>query len=62
MRRKKIIRISKENMQKMMEAHHCSRVTVYNALAFRSDSDTAQIIRKQAIDIYGGVTDVVSVL
>lgn len=57
MERKKIIRVSKDNLERMMADHKCSRVTVYNALAYRSDSPNARLIRKHAIEMYGGVEE-----
>lgn len=44
------------NVQKMMKAYGYTRSAVYNALAFRTDSETAKLIRNQAIQLYGGVT------
>ena len=57
MERKKVIRVKRENVERMAEAHRVSVVTVYNALAFRSDSPTAKVIRKQAVELWGGVED-----
>ena len=42
-------------VQSMADAHGCSLQCVYAALAYRSDSELAKVLRKQAIDIYGGV-------
>lgn len=55
-RRKKIIMVPHGNVQKMMKAYGYTRSAVYNALAFRTDSETAKLIRNQAIQLYGGVT------
>lgn len=39
----------------MMASFGCGKVAVYNALAYRSDSEMAKTIRKQAVSLYGGV-------
>lgn len=54
-KRKKIIQIPPENVQKIQKALKCSRVTVYNALAFRSDSELSDTIRTLALNTYGGI-------
>lgn len=54
-RRKKIIQVPPGNVEKIMRAIGCSRSAVFNALAYRSDSETAKFIRTQAISLYGGV-------
>ena len=38
-----------------MKVMRCSRSAVFNALAFRSDSVSAQAIRNQALSAYGGI-------
>lgn len=55
MRKKKIIQVPPENVMKIAEAMRVTKVTVYNALAFRSESESSQIIRKLAMSDYGGV-------
>ena len=55
MRRKKIIKVPTENVRRIMKVMGVSEVSVYNALAYRSDSVSEQAIRKKAIDEYGGV-------
>jgi len=55
MRKKKIIQVPPENVLKIAKAMRVSKITVYNALAFRSESENAQIIRKLAQSEYGGV-------
>ena len=55
MRKKKIIQVQPENVMKIAKAMRVARVTVYNALAYRSESENAQLIRKLAINEYGGV-------
>ena len=55
MRKKKIIQVAPENVLKIAKAMRVSKITVYNALAFRSESENAQIIRKLAQSEYGGI-------
>lgn len=55
MRKKKIIQVPPENVMKIAKAMRVARITVYNALAYRSESENAQLIRKLAINEYGGV-------
>ncbi len=54
-RRKEIIQIPRGSIEKLMKTTGCSRSAVWNALAYRCDSETAKIIRKQAIELFGGV-------
>lgn len=54
-RKKKIIQVSPENVMKLAEVMRVTKVTIYNALAFRSESESAQIIRKLAMSDYGGI-------
>ena len=54
-RRKKIIQIPKGNIDKLMAAVGCSRYAVWNALAYRCDSETAKSIRRMALSSFGGV-------
>lgn len=46
---------------KLAKTHHVSRVTVYDALKFRNNSEIAQKIRKDCIDNYGARVVTVSV-
>lgn len=55
MRKKKIIQIPRKNVGLLAKATLSSETTVYNALAFRSDSTNAQLIRQKALSEYGGV-------
>ena len=55
MRSKKIIKCPKRSIEMMMASFGCGKVAVYNALAYRSDSEMAKTIRKQAVSLYGGV-------
>jgi len=54
-RKKKIIQVPPGNVEKLMKVMRCSRSAVFNALAFRSDSVSAQAIRNQALSAYGGI-------
>lgn len=54
-KRKKFIQIPPENVQKLQKSFNCSRVAVYNALAYRSESDRAKAIRDVAKTTYGGI-------
>jgi hypothetical protein len=54
-RKKKIIQVSPENVMKLAEVMRVTKVTVYNALAFRSESESANVIRKLAMSDYGGI-------
>ena len=60
--RKKIVMVPSENVDKLAAAHGITRGAVYNMLAFRSDSHLAQLVRKQAVDMYGGVNTTKMVL
>lgn len=55
--RKKIIVVPVGNVQKMAKANGVTPAAVYNALNYNSNSDLAQLLRKQAIEAYGGVND-----
>lgn len=55
MRKQRIIQVPKGAIPKIAKAYRCSSTTVYNALAGRSNSDNARIIRKAAVSHYGGV-------
>lgn len=54
-RKKKIIQVPPGNVEKLMKVMKCSRSAVFNALAFRSDSESAKAIRSQAMAAYGGI-------
>lgn len=54
-RKKKIIQIPRKNVDLLARAMGVAQVTVWNALAFRSDSENAQQIRRLAISAYGGI-------
>lgn len=48
------ILIDEEKIPKLMKDFGCSRGTVYNAIAYRSNSKLAEKIRDQACNRYGG--------
>lgn len=54
--KKKIIAVPASNVQKLADAHHITQAAVYNMLSFNSNSQLAQIVRKQALELYGGVS------
>mgnify|MGYP000566726865 CR=1 FL=1 len=47
------ILIDKDKIPKIMEIFGCGKATVYNALAYRSNSQQAQDIRSFALNRYG---------
>lgn len=55
LRKKKIIQIPRKNVALLAKATLSSETTVYNALAYRSDSENAKLIRQKAISDYGGI-------
>lgn len=54
-RKKKIIQVPRKNVDLLAKALNVGTVTVWNALAFRSDSDNAQQIRRLALSSYSGI-------
>lgn len=52
---KKVISVSAEIRKKLMERHGCSNATVYNALAYKTNSAIAKAIRKDATKRFGGM-------
>lgn len=61
-RKKKIIQIPRQNVAMLAKATLTSETTVYNALAYRSDSENAKLIRQKAISDYGGIETVKIIL
>lgn len=55
-RRIKIIQVPPGAVEKMCKAFRCKKTAVYDALKFATDSELAHIIRKNAVEVYGGVT------
>lgn len=51
----KIIKVSLEGRKKLAERYGCCRETIFNALAFRSQSKQSEDIRQAALNEYGGV-------
>lgn len=60
-RKKKIIQIPPKNVELLAKTMNVGKVTVWNALAYRSESDTAQQIRRLAMSDYGGIETVKTV-
>jgi len=54
-KRKKIIQVPYGAVEKMCKAHRCKRTAIYDALSFTTNSELAKIIRKNAVEEYGGV-------
>lgn len=55
LRKKKIIQVPPGNVEKICKLLRCRRTAVYDALAFKTNSELANSIRQTAIDNYGGV-------
>lgn len=55
MKKRKVIQVPNGAVAKIQKTLRCSRSTVYDALAGKSDSDLAAMIRKEALDAHGGV-------
>lgn len=51
----KIIKVSLEGRKKLAERYGCCRETIFNALAYRSQSKQSEDIRQAALNEYGGV-------
>ena len=54
--RKEKILVSRENIKRMADSLQVSQTSIYNALAFRSDSESAVKIRNAALKKYEGKT------
>ena len=54
-KRKRVIQVPPGTVDKLCKAFRCKRTAVYDALAFNSDSELANIIRQNAVSMYGGV-------
>ena len=54
-KRKPIIQVPYGNVDKICKAVRCRRTAVYDALAFKTNSELANLIRQTAISTYGGV-------
>ena len=51
---RKIIKVPSGAIEKLMEATHTSMASVYNALAYRNNSESAKVIRARALAEFGG--------
>lgn len=51
----KIIKVSLEGRKELAERYGCCRETIFNALAFRSQSKQSEDIRQDALNEFGGV-------
>ena len=56
-RKKEKILVEKSKIEKLMKFFGCGRATVYNALAYSTNSEMAQKIRHRALNHYGGVVN-----
>lgn len=50
-----IITLTKANFEALRKSQNVSRSSVYNALNYSTNSETAQLIRRLALSTYGGV-------
>lgn len=51
----KIIKLPLEGRKILAERYGCRRETIYNALAYRSQSKQSENIRQDALNEFGGV-------
>ena len=54
-KKRKIIQIPRGTVDQIAKANNCSKVMVYNALRYATDSAAAQKIRREALELYGGI-------
>lgn len=54
-KKKKIISMPRGAIGRICNDFGCKKTTVYSALSYDIDSELAQKIRKDAVEIYGGV-------
>lgn len=54
-KRRKIIKVPAGCVMKLTALHNCSKQSVYAALAYNTDSKLAVAIRRDALNIFGGV-------
>lgn len=52
--RQKKIKVSKQTLDTLAASFGCTVTKVYNALAYRSNSESAELIRQEALQNYGG--------
>ena len=48
------IKVNKQNIEALSEKYYCTITAVYNALAYRSNSENAEKIRREALQNFGG--------
>lgn len=51
----KIIKVSLEDWKKLAELYGCKRETIYNVLAYRSQSKQSEVFRQEVLNVFGGV-------
>ena len=51
----KVVKVPNGAVARIAEVHGVTETMVYNALAMRTNSLKAQVIRKEAVELYGGV-------
>jgi hypothetical protein len=54
-RKQRIISVPPEQVIRMASTFNVNRATIYNALAYRSNSSTAKLVRQKALAEYGGI-------
>ncbi len=54
-KKRKIISVSPENRTKLAALHKCAQSTVWNALAYKTFSEKAAAIRRDAKNLFGGI-------
>lgn len=54
-KRRKIIKVPAGGVMKLTTLHNCSKQSVYAALAYNTDSALAVAIRRDALNVFGGV-------
>lgn len=52
--KQKKIKVSKTSLDTLAAMFDCTVTKVYNALAYRSNSESAELIRQEALQNYGG--------
>ena len=52
--KQKKIKVSRTSLDTLAAMFDCTVTKVYNALAYRSNSESAELIRQEALQNYGG--------
>ena len=52
--KQKKIKVSKQTLEELAARWGCTKTKVYNALAYRSNSESSEKIRQEALNNYGG--------